>query len=724
MSLVGSLTLKRKRRHTTYMRQQSGSIALRVSLTATTLALTRGLKKRIGTVAAFVALVAVVQIVILICFSGQLSTVTKGVEKVLVLLSQDEHPSLAAAIDVLREFISNLVVVVGASALGWVAAAITAAIWLRRHAKQQFPKLSLLTRANIAVHWILALLLAFLLALVVVSPMVVVNLANVRGSTIATAVPNSLLIGMVLIMLGIAIVVCTIATLQPEWLNVETELENVSPSSTIGSVETATSQSHTSQSSQLVLSVGGGILLALTLPLIISARPISDDLRVLALARDQNLAEFMLKHNGRYSQGLWYWFVGHPFGVYATQVTGIVIVLLLWGACVMALRTWVRPQWTWPRIVGIGGMITGAAVWSVPSFVDSFTWFTSACAHTSGVAGLVFSAVFVWRLWKDEHIRWTSVIGSLILVGLTCGFNEGVTVIVVLSAGTLALVALVHRRRRIAFLSVFAVSAIGLSMMLFAPVQVARAEAANMSSVLVALAGSAYSCLHLVTSLSVSEWLILVGTGIGVGICLGTTLSLKHRIRLALTGATLVAIPPFLFGAVTFYGLAWASWRTYTPQSILWAWGVIMLLASLTSCVGHVLRNQNILRRTLSTAMATFLLFGVIFQVFEFERLSTALSLRSSLVSSRDANVISQLSHGNSSITITPAPLLYYPTDTRDFEFLKEQNKDWFFPGYRNWYYIPSSATLIYETQQPAGYCVNDSSILLPNVSQCDDLPK
>ena len=676
------------------------------------------MKRRAGLTAILVALVIVVQVVLLICLAEPLSAVANGVGQVLDLLAQNEHPSLLEAVQVLRELALSLGIVVGASAAGCLVVSVIAVSVVRRGLKPT-PKLRLAwrTRVNIVILWVLAVLLAFFVSLAVSSPTITMDHFSVRGASIAIAIPNNFLIGTVLILISAVIVLCSIATSGAAWHDAEPDAFRRSP--VVG-----TGEHPQSRWPLMALSISGGILLALALVLLVPARPVSDDLRVLALARDQSFAEFMYRHlteeTGRYAQGVWNWAVGRLFGVHATQATGITVVMILWGSCAVTLQTCLRSRTT---AIGLATVVTGAGVWSVPSFVDGFTWFTAANVYVPGVAGLIVSASVAWRLWTAEVVRWYALAGCLLLVGVTCGFYEGVTIVAVLGAITMTVVAMVTKHRRVVSLSILAVSVIGLTMMLLAPAQLARVDAVNSSSILVAMAGSGYSCLHLVVFWSAADWLILVGAGIGVGTCLTTALGLSHCLRVALAGVALSVIAPLIFGGVGFYGLAWAVWRLYTPQAILSAWGIIMFIAGVVASSLNLARRKAVGQpRVLRVIVVPILMLGLIFVAPEFARLSTALGLRSSLVSSRDALVVSQLADGSSQVDIVPAPLLYYPTDARDFEFLEEQNTDWFSFGYRQWFQIPNNTTVVFDTRQPVGYCVDDPRIVLPNVASCADL--
>jgi len=190
---------------------------------------------------------------------------------------------------------------------------------------------------------------------------------------------------------------------------------------------------------------------------------------------------------------------------------------------------------------------------------------------------------------------------------------------------------------------------------------------------------------------------------------------------MATIGAALFILVPPVGGFVAFLGLNWVPWRTLTVPGVAFGWGVVLLLAAVLTPVVREVTAAGA-GRIVGAASSILLVLAVVFALPTLVREIESGAMRMNMMTSRDAVVVRQLEQDAGALTIHPAPPLAYPTDSRDFEFLEVQNKDWFYPGYRDWFRVPDDAALVYDTEQPIGYCVDDERVKIPGVSTCAEL--
>ena len=285
-----------------------------------------------------------------------------------------------------------------------------------------------------------------------------------------------------------------------------------------------------------------------------------------------------------------------------------------------------------------------------------------------------------------------------------------------------------RRHPRVVSLLVWFASTAALLVLVSAPAQLARSENVDSGSIVVGILGGLYSLLPLGASLGLHGWLLIVGLALALAVMMRPTASNRQVATMAAIGAASLTLVPPMGGLVAFLGLNWVPWRTLTLPAMAFAWGVV-LLASAAFVVGLRMRDA---RRSSSDAphrpasraaalAALTLTASVVASLPLVERALVASALRAQLAVARDALVVEQLTAGESEIDVHPAPLLLYPSDTRDFEFREVQNKDWFSAGYRSWFEVPATTTFVYETTQPLGYCVDDDRVIMPGVTPCSE---
>lgn len=661
----------------------------------------------------------VLQAIVLVAANGLLARMSDGVSELIGVLGQPDKPSLSAVLPTAMSLVRAVGILLGLSAATWVLAAVVAGVWIRRSTRRSTPLRSLSGRARVTVGAasIATTAVAVVLTVSVTALFQPVVLTEVRGTTITVVVPGPSVIAVAL--LTVSVVLVTAVALLPVALSVESR--GVVP-------ELRAPSTPPRMPSALPWMVAGLSALFATIALL--ARPVSDDYRVMALARDHDFVSYLSEHltteTGRYSQGTFNWVIVRIFGEAANPATALLIFVAVAASASLAVRVFLpaagacAPHASW----WFGTAFAVVAVFLAPSVTDSWLWFTSADVYMPGVACAVASAALVRLAWTSSRTgrrRALAWAGIAVLIVIGQGFSEAVSALVWVGAASLAIFAIATRKRVWLAALVFTSATIGLAAIALAPAQSARSGRIDSGNAMIGALGGAYSGLPVWNSVGWEGWLAIVALAAALAWVVRANASGRALLVQAGVGGALMVLGPPVGGAIAFLGLNWVPWRTLTVPGVAFAWGAVLVLSAVFV---PLLRGERVARRqtVARVALSLGLVAALVATVLPAAALLQAGALRATMMAARDAAVLDQVSRGESTVLVNPAPPLIYPSDSRDFEFLAEQNKDWFFPGYRDWFRIPEATTLSYETRQPLGYCTSDGRVLLPGIQTCADL--
>ena len=671
----------------------------------------------------------------------------------VVIASQQAHPRVQEVLPHAEALASALGTGAAASVLAWIAAAAFPAVPVRRAADRAASGLRTtlgqsLTRSPL-VHprrgpqgavWYVATLTAgsAILAATVVAALLTTTApaatVHVRGSTLTIVEPTVWSMAVTL-----CVVSAVIATLVP--LGRAVALTQTGPGSHGGGTaqaacepdmtgprvaDTSASDPEAQRSparSKAVtlvtaaLGLSAAALAAMYAVEAMLARPIADDYRYFAVIRQLGVTHFLAHHldteSGRYSQGLLVWSAYRIGGLASVQWMPIFYLAFLVLTTAATLRAFIPVFRGLPYLTALaaGGAAVMLAIVAAPSVVDSYLWLTSSTVYVPEIPMLMAAALALRAAMQRQPPGRRNAFAAVavVLVFVAQGFYEASSLLAAGAAAAL-LVAMLARRdaRNVILAAAVTLAALaGLAVMYFAPGERIRAAAAGGGNVLVGALGAAYGQLQLWQSFGAGQWLLILALGLGLGALLARRTPARAVLRMLVTGGILLVAVPAACSFVSFYSLNWAPWRTYTLSAAAFCWGSAMVVGAVTALLSRRLAGT----RALSVLIAVAAFAGVIALVPAGSAVVSAEAKRASMMDYRDALVQEQLRAGKPDVLVYPAPLLYYPTDARDFEFTATQNKAWFGPGYRAYFGIPPTDKLEFVTHPPPGYCTDDPRI-------------
>ena len=685
-----------------------------------------------------VLLAVVVELAAAAATWSQWQVVEQRVGTLLGLLSRPEKPTVSEAVPLAKEVLVAGVVCIGAAVAGLVLIWL-AVRWMSRRTGPGGTQRG--SRAWRAVVWISVALLVLAVSGAIAfvgSPATVVE---ARGSQFTIVNPADWRMVLWFTLTGVGVAVATARRrLAP------------GPDLSEGDCEVAGPHGRIQVDPRLIRWVLWGAVGAaavLTAVFIVEAalaRPIADDFRFQALVRDWDVGDYLSRHlteeTGRYSQAMIVWLAFKVFGSAAIQVFPILCLVGLACAAALSLRAFhpafregsAGPAWV------VGWLFAAVAVQSAPSVVDSYLWLTSAAVYVPGVVALALaaaaarSAVHAPGIWRS--VGMSVLAAALVFVGQ--GFFEATALIGFAGSLLFAAALLVRGSRRWPVgVVVFLAGVTGLMVLLGAQSSTGRQDAVGGTSALLGVLGSVYGQIQLWQATPPSAWLLVAAVAVVVGVLSASRAAVVRGDVIAVVGAFLAVVVPAVCCAAAFFGLGWAPWRTYTASSL-------GLIAGSMLVLGHVVgvgigrwqaQQQNegpdgggpaepaavpVAQRVAGVAAVVLAIGGIASALPDAVQLIQAESARARLVATRDASVQEQLKDGAKAIEVTPAPLLVYPTDARDFEYEKAQSKDWFELGYRTWFGIPFETPFVFDPQPPAGYCSDDPDVVVGReVLQC-----
>lgn len=678
-------------------------------------------------VAATPVIAIALQVAALVLVGGEFRSISGTISQLVAILGQEERPPLSEVMPAALALARSLVIVMGCSAAAWMVAAIAASVWVRATLRRRvtLERLPASHRFVVAGLTVASTLVVAVLTVAVSAPFQQAAVTEARGTTITAVIPGPSLIVAALVAIAASLVF--MAAILPLALAInppdDTKQDDVIPPAP---------SAHRTARLPRALPIAVVSLTAVFAVIALISRPVSDDYRVMAAARDLGLAEYLELHlrteTGRFSQGTANWLLVRVFGDAVNAGTAITIFLLVAVACGLAVRVFLpgvrdsAPGAHW----WLGGAFAVVSVLLVPSIVDSWLWFTAADVYMPGVAFAAASAALIKMAWADQiSPPWRPMVSvaAVVVTFIAQGFSEAASALIWLGATVLLIVSLRQKgaRRRALAIAVWLSATAGLALIALTPGQSARSERVDSGSLVVGVLGGTYSGLPLWNQIGLEGWLLIGGVAMVFATVLSPWATERQLVTMGTVGAALFIVVPPIGGLIAFLGLNWVPWRTLTVPGVAFGWGVVLFLAALFVPLIRAASSRRAARAVNSVSTITLTLAVVVALPTLIGQVEAG-AMRMNMITARDASVAQELKQGVNDITIHPAPPLVYPTDSRDFEFLEVQNKDWFYPGYRDWFDIPSDATLVYDTAQPLGYCVEDPRVLLPGVLTCVEL--
>lgn len=499
-----------------------------------------------------------------------------------------------------------------------------------------------------------------------------------------------------------------------------------------------------------LLSIAAALLSLLIVAQAFAARPIGDDLRFFSAIRDANLVEFLHGHltreSGRYTQGAMLWLLFRVAGESAVQLAPLIYLVALSIALATAVRAFLPGAAALPRLfsAAIGWFVAAVTLSSVPSVSDSVLWISASTVYIPPLIFLPVAAVFLRRALlaaTKSHTLLFTLLASAAMFS-SQGTFELTALLSCLALGVLLLVQLCSLRSRYlrgrfgVVAMMFAASLVGLMILLFSPGQTTRVADVGGGKVVLGVLGAVYGQTQLWQLANLPFWVFVLCGGLALAVPLSLAASDKVLRGLLLAWAVFGVLVPAANGFVAFYALGWAPWRVYTDASaaFLWAW-MLLFAAAFTVLARWVNGSANKglpigsvrffgsnrrvvpinlgnLAGVITTVLGLMLAGGYALLLPQQLQLLHAEQLRAALLAQRDRQVVQQVESGDATITVLPAPLLYYPADARDFEYSQVQSKDWFESGFRQWFGIVPQHQLVYVLHPPAWYCTKDSTVL------------
>jgi hypothetical protein len=614
---------------------------------------------------------------------------------------QEPRPAVGALVPDAIAMLEAAAVVLAASIASWIATWLIARRWL-------VPKTARLPRWRLLIPFLsaeLALAAAMALTPAVVGPG--------QFAAVVVALPNAAVLAVT--MLGAAL-----------GLAVAIALPVATPLPTYEEVPTST----TLRVASWTLAVVAAALLALLVIPVAANRPIADDYRYFANIRGSGLGSFLVAHlqteTGRYTQGALIWLAFQAFGPAAIQVMPGLLIAALAAALLAALRVFAPERLrSWSVAVPLAICTALLAVIAMPSLPDSFLWLSASTVYLPGVIGWIVAVTCLgvaWRAAKWRRAGWTAL--SAIAAFLAQGCYEAVSALGVLAAVAITVVVVRSRHDRagrlVPAIVLLLVSLAGLAIIGLAPSVQTRASTTAAGNILVGSFGAVFTDLQLWHGFGAGPWLLAVGIGIVLAIGLFPAPP-RTALLTGWIGAAVLTLVPVVCGAISFLGLSWAPIRTYTVPALAFALGLALVVGAVGAALPRRLPQPlpRALQRLPAVALVVALVLGGGLMIPGLVRLAQAETLRAAAVDARNDSVAEQLLTTPSTVVVTPAPLLYYPAEARDFEFRAVQPQDWFWAGFKQYFRIPDATELEYVTRQPADYCVDDPRVSNPVLMTC-----
>jgi hypothetical protein len=465
-----------------------------------------------------------------------------------------------------------------------------------------------------------------------------------------------------------------------------------------------------------------GILIVLGLVGAAFAAPIADDYKYFARIDDNGVVGYVLLHmqveTGRYASAFAIALAYALAGPAATQVVPVLLLVGLSVAGGLLTREFLSARGPAIALGALLGPVVALAV--APSVFDAYFWLTASLVYLPPLLLVPVAVLAIRRAERPGRVGprrvWAAV--SIVTVAISQGFNEPLALLTLIGLVGFLLAGLARPpRAEVALRAVLVVVAlVGVLVLVLAPSQADRIDDTGTGNLAVAISGAFYSPLQLLQSFGAGTWLLLLGGGVAIAVVARERLRTgRGLVPLALA---LVTVPVPASSFISCFGTGWAAWRTYATGGALFGVGVVLLVA-----VAVATLPAPRPRFLLPLVASALLVVAMPPLALEASALIRAEALRASLMATRDADIAEQVASGAERVVVMPAPILVSPSDARDFEFAVEQSKDWFVPGYRAWFGIPSGTRFEYVTTPPPGYCLEGAPSPAPGILACDAIP-
>lgn len=655
-----------------------------------------------------VGVAAALQVAVLLACWAALASFDEHARAIADAAVREPRPAVGALVPDAIAMLKAAAVVLAASVGAWLATWLIARRWL-------VPKTARLPRWRLLVPFLSAeLALAAAMAL---TPAVV---GSGQFAAVVVALPNAAVLAAT--MLGAAVGVAVALAVPTDPTGQTGPMPATLPRAPSKSLRAAS----------WTLAIVAAALLALLIVPLAANRPIADDYRYFANIRGSGFGSFVVAHlqteTGRYTQGALMWLVFQLLGPSAIQVVPCLLIIGLAGALLAALRVFAPERLrNWSLAVPLAVCSGLLAVVAMPSVPDSFLWLSSSTVYLTGVIGWILAVTCLALSWRTSGRRragWTALAATAAFLAQGC--YEAVSALGVLAAIAAVVVAVRSRHDRagrlVPAVVLLLVSCAGFAIIGLAPSVQTRAATTAAGNVLVGSFGAVFTDLQLWHGFGAGPWLLALGIGIVLAIGLSAAPP-RTALRTGWIGAAVLTLVPVVCGAISFLGLGWAPIRTYTVPAIAFALGLALVVGAVGAALPQWLPQPSptALLRLPAVALVAAIVVGGGLMVPGLARLAHAETLRAAAVDSRNDSVAAQLVGNPSTVVVTPAPLLYYPAEARDFEFREVQPQDWFWAGFKRYFRIPDATVLEYVTEQPADYCVDDPLVSNPVLTTCGE---
>lgn len=487
-----------------------------------------------------------------------------------------------------------------------------------------------------------------------------------------------------------------------------------------------------------LIAATAALLTILIISIILLSSPVADDLgRLEAIPRQGffGYLNYSIHYiDGRFSNAVLMAASITLFGSYGLKI----VLLLIYCSLVLSL-TWIAWSVLQDKIgkrnrtiVALSAGLMGAAaiIFSAYSIFDTIAWFNASCIYLAGLTAGLLSLAYGLHLYKLPSIKLLHYALLFLFCFIAQGFNEPVAATLIISALTvLALSIIIYKKNlHIRYLSLAALTGylLGFAAVYFAPGTSARAallpneHTGLLHSLRMAFDNFSYLTDYL-TSMKFVYPLLL---SVSVLIILQLIKYYSRRLILAI-GAFLIIVPTAVTGFIVNYthtidehGLA--PFRTSIIITATSTIGLALVAAIAWSYLPKTIYNKHRLVVVFIGILCITALHNALPRTIVILK---AESLRSSLLSYRNASIAEQLTAKKNPITVTPAPVLVDETQADDLLYLPEdqQNERWFYKAFSKIYRLGDTSFTI-NTQQPVGYCLNNISKPWWGVRSCHEL--
>jgi hypothetical protein len=449
------------------------------------------------------------------------------------------------------------------------------------------------------------------------------------------------------------------------------------------------------------------------------ARPIADDLLYFARTDDGVFKEIRRHYTfetGRYAQNVLTRILYKLFGVHSVQFFPIFLVAFTVFAFYVFCRLFIKCKvaallcaFMSTIIITYGGIV----------MFDDYYWLTASTVYALPIPTFLLCIVLI-KKYESTRSKFLLILITF-LVFINQGFCE-IPALLIAAYYTYTLIFEALKRRKLYYIAPTIASYVGCLLLVISPASLARRKQ---------LSGGANPFYTGIKSLikgislqleNINIPIVLLAVLLGVIMSIFIVKGLLSIPKIFFAGTSIAIIIPlasdFIFGFISGANIfprafLFSSSGFYLGISIL-AWFLFELIK----------RNFAISGRSIQSAIKVsccLIAIGSILVIPQASLITKAMSLRNSMLTSREAIVQKELSAGEKEITVHPAPILLPLSSATDFSF-SAKAKGWYSGGWKKFYHIPKDTKIIIDRTQPIGYCINGKQNNYSGAKPCSEL--